>query len=677
MADKLGKNYASDPKVVERLQEHLGNMVRLARTNRYTKEVQWLEDLRLYRCVEADGNQYYGRSNLVIPELFHQVENSVDKQLSGIFPSNNYMGAIPTKTTTEDEAKDVESAILYELDVHNLIRARYQKHLRQKVLYGTAPVKSVWKKKESTIFTRNKSGKPISKSVDLYNAPHLDVIDTFRWYVYPEIINSIDDASIVFEDSIANMRDLKAADIYVNLDEVKPAPVYSDEHYWVDTQRLSIDLIANTIGERKDTALITELWTMFDIVPGEFTLVKVMIANYDTFIGINFNPYWHQQLPYDVSRYVEVKGAFYGMSLPDRIRSLQYQITDLGNQTMDSLNYSLNPITVIDPAQAGDPTSFKMQPGAKWFGSPDGIKPMQMVDVSQIGFTAMQQVRSMISQFSDSATGIAPQLQGKARSATQAGIVQSEVSSDLKNVVVVEEADVLIQVCKKFQSLITQYREKNYQIRIQGPDKGAWIMKDIDPKTLAAEVDWYWAGSSAEERTAVRSQQLIALFNTAIQASQAIPGQIDLAKLFQMVVKEGFNLRDADQLLVELRDNKTVDPEVENIALKQGQEVPVNAGDIAIVHIPVHMKALQEASSDKEKISLAKHIQAHQRIEEAKQQKQDLQNQVASMQGQAQSMPQPGQVAQQQGSGMVGNKAQAANPSSPQQLMQGVRAVQP
>lgn len=674
MAKELdrNKNYASDPKVVERVKELIVPMMRLARTNRYTKEVQWLEDLRLYRCVESDGAQYVGRSNIMVPELFHQVENSVDKQLSGVFPSNNYMGAIPTKTTTEDEAKDVEQAVLYELDVHNQIRAKYQMHLRQKVLYGTAPTKCTWKKKDSMIFTRDKKGTPKQKSVELFNAPLFSPVDVFRWYVYPEL-DELEDAAIVFEDSVESMKFLKSTKKYINLDEVGPAPTYSDEHYWVDTQRLTIDLIANTIGQDGDRVLLSEVWTMFDIKPGEYSLVRVMLANYETIIGVDFNPYWHQQLPYDVSRYVKTTGSFYGMSLPDRIRSLQYQIQDVGNQTFDSLNYSLNPIVVIDPAQAGDPTSFKTQPGAKWWGSPEGIKPLTMTDVSAQGFQAMGQLRSMISQFSDSSTGIAPQLQGKARSATQAGIVQSEVSSDLKNVVVVEESDVLINVCKKFQSLITQYRDKDYQIRIQGPDKGAWIMKNIEPKTMAAEVDWYWAGSSAEEKTAIRSQQLIAFWQQAIQMQQVAPGQVDLCRVAQMVAKEGFNIRDYDQFMIELRDNKTVDPLVENIALKQGQDVQVNAGDIAIVHIPVHMEALQSANSEKAKVSIAKHIDAHQRIEQAKKQKADLQAQVASMKGQVEG----DQLAQQQGSGMVGNKGQASNPASEQQLTQGMRALEP
>lgn len=673
------KNYASDQSVCDRFMQRINGSILNARANRRQKEEVWLEDLRLYRCRTSALQNYQGRANLFIPEMHHQIENSVDKFMGGLFPSQNWMGSIPTKGTTEEEAENLKAALMYEFEVRNGFKAIVERHERQKVLYGTSPMKIGFDRQFSKIFTKDRKGRVVRNEIPIWNGLRLELIDIFRWYIYPETSN-MQTYDLVFEDMLVEKRLLKDMKNLANLSSLEAQPKLDLEHFWVDQERLEMTDICTVMDMRPSAVFLTEMYLDFDLEEGNFEKVKALVANYSTPIEIRRNPSWYQTDPYAVSRYMVMpSNDFYGMSLPDRIRSMQYQINDVANQSMDSVTYSLNPIAVIDPARAGDVNSFKVQPGAKWWGDPDGIAFKIFPDVSQVGYAAMSQIRGMIAQFSDTSPGIAPQLQGKARSATQADLVQKEVSSDLKVALINETRDFLVPMFEKGQSLLVQYQDKNYQIRIQGPDHGSWIMKEIKPEDLIGNVDWYWVGNEIAERSAVRSQQLISFFNVAANAvrGQAVPpGAVDLPKLLEYIAKD-FKIDNIDEVMTGLKEKKTVDAEIENIALTQEQEVVVHMADDDDEHIQVHLSGMESTKDEDEKISFAKHISVHRAAKQAKAQLKQKQAQLQQLQqaqlNGASQGPEGGPSSGQGPDG--GNPAQVS--TNPAQLTQGVRASQP
>lgn len=671
------KNYATDQDVCDRLMLRIEQSILNARANRRQKEEIWLEDLRLYRCKTSSLQNYTGRANLFIPELHHQVETSVDKFVSGLFPSQEWMGNIPTKGTTEEEAKNIKAALLYELEVRNGFKGLTERHERQKVLYGTSPMKVTFDRKFSTMFTKDRKGRGKKVEIPIWNGLKVDIVDLFRWYIYPET-STLLDYDLVFEDYLTEKRLLKGMPNIANLDSIEAQPKLDMEHYWVDQQRLEMTDISTVMAMRPEGVFLTEGYLDFDIEEGKFEKVQFLLGNYKVPLQIRKNPFWHQQDPYVVSRYlVGPTNDFYGMSLPDRIRSMQYQINDVANQSMDSVTYSLNPIAIIDPGRAMDANGFKVQPGAKWMADPAGVEFKIFPDVSQVGYAAMNQIRGMITQFSDTSTGVAPQLQGKARSATQATIIQQEVSSDLKVALLGEERDFLVPLFNKGQALLVQYQDKNYQIRIQGPDHGGWIMDEIKPEDLVGNVDWFWLGNEIQEKTAVRTQQLISFFNVAANAvrGQAVPpNAVDLTKMLEYIAKDQ-NIQNIDEIITSLKEKKTVDPEIENIALMQGQEVIVHMADDDDEHIESHLASMEKTKNEDEKIDHAKHIQVHRAAKSAKAQLKAKQDQLRQLQASELSQgAQGGAGPSAQGAG-GGNPAQVA--SNPAEITQGIRAVEP
>lgn len=678
---KHGKNYAGNTAIADRAYAYVIDDVRSAKNNRKAKESEWLEDLRLWSSYLSDSQMYRGRSNLFLPELQNQVESSVSKFQQGLFPNDDYVTCIPLKGTNDEDAEKIKEAVFYELDYKNNLPEINERFERQKILYGTAFYKGFWLEQKSTTFAKNKKGGVEIREVPEFEGVKWKVCDSFRTYVYPEQVEDLSDASLIFEEDFVEKRYLESSGLYANLDDISEINGNFVDFSWVDTIRMEIANISTAASNRPKAVHICEIWCEFDIVPGKFEPCVITLGNFSRVLRVQKNPFWHQKSPFLMGRYVKgPAGELYGRSLAERIRSMQYMMNDLANQTMDSLTYALNPICLIDPGYAGDVNSFKLQPGAKWFASPQGVQFQSFPDVSVSGFQGMQQIRGLIQQFSDLAPDVAPQLSGKVRSATQAQAVSSEISSNLRNMIRSDEYDVLAPMCKMTHIMLQQFSTESRQILIQGPEKGQWIRKDVRPEDLVGDVEFIWRGMEAAQKNAVKDQQLLSFFNMAVNMAALMPGEVDLPNLYKLVAKRTFDLELSDVFKKD-KESKTVDPELENIALNQGQDVDVNMGDVFEQHMPEHDKGLAESqentdlSKAEKRDALLAYLRHKEKHELQKQAKDMLQQQMAQMAALQAQGALPGQQQGPGGPPQGGNRSQA--PSSVGNMLQGIRGVEP
>lgn len=681
--ERFGVNLAARPDVCSRFMEEFGDTIRITRDNRKSLEQLWLDDIRQWSC-KSDGQGYVGGfSNLFVPEFHNQVEVSVEKAMSAIFSGPDYIFCIPQKGTSLERAGKIKGAVLNELENKNNIYVKFDEFQRQKIITGTSVFKGSFKKDMLDVFTRNAAGSAIKAQVPRFYGAKWDVVDMFRWYIYPET-SDLETCLLTFEDQFMDLKQARNSGLYVNLDDLQPTE-WDHNHQWVDSERLEIVSLAQAYKGRKGSSVFTEVWCDFEIRKGLTVPVTATIVDDRTVVRLTRNPYWFQRSPYLGSRYIRRPGkVFYGLSLGDILRSPGYMMTDLANQTMDSINFILNPIAVIDPALAGDVTSFKIAPGARWLADPQGVDFKQFPDVSGSGLRAMQEIRGQIAQFSDNSPGIAPQLQGKARSATQASLVQASVSARQKVQSKSEESDVLGPMCAWTHDMLVQFMDKEWPIKMQGPDAGSWISDIVQPTDMVGAVDFIWKGSTEAEKTAVRSQQLLAFYNAALQTSTVLPpNELDLVGLFKRIAKEAFGLDGLDEIFKSLRDKKTVDADLENVALRDLQELEVNMGDDDDAHIKKHKEILDDKkSSDEEKILALRHIEKHtvqkqgkQALQQAQAKMQALQQMQGNQQGGSPQQPGQGGPQRPQPPGVgEGNQGQAM--SSPQSIYSSVRGVQ-
>lgn len=675
------KNHASNSKLCEDFLSYVAPILTSTRTQRRTLEAKWLADTQLWSCV-LDNMGFVGRSNLFVPELHNQIENSAEKMVAATFTNPEAIQAIPMPGTSVEQAKAVQEIVAYELLTKNKFLTRMDEFERAKVLYGTSIMKGRFESVFREIWHKDPETKRTRKvKVPTKLGAFWDAVSIFRFYIYP-VFGNLENYEIIFEDALVSKRKLKNDKQYLGLDEVH-YPGTDLEHLWVDVELMDMaDINPGLRDPEGDKILLTEIFTEFDLGDGVVP-VQAFIGNNNKVLRLVRNQFWWQDHNYVGDVYVQrPNGLFYGLSLPDKIRSQQYQMNDTANHTMDSLNYSLSPITVIDPALAGDVNSMKSQPGAKWLGSPEGIEMRAFPDVSGAGLRVMQEVRGQIAQFSDNSPGLAPQLEGKARSATQASIVQSSVSTRQRVQGGREEENVLVPMCKKTHILLQQFMNEDWIIKTAGAAEGQYLVKNVKPENVVGDVDFFWKGTSYSEKNAVRSQQLMGLLQMGLKIAALMPGEIDVANLFKKIAMEAHDIRGLDEIFKSLRDKKSVDPEVENMALKLGEPTPVNNGDDDQHHIEKHMPALDDPDLDDEtKMNIINHIETHNSQLEAKKKIIQLKAKAQVMQqlgppdgggseggGQAPGMMQPPP------NPMEGNSMQMSN--SPADVMTGNKGVQ-
>ena len=626
------RNYADDPEVCRDFLEYVSGDIQNARNNRLTLEDKWISYVRLWSC-ELDDQGYQGRSNVFVPELHHQIEMGVEKDLLTAFPSADVVNAVPINGTPAADAKTIEAAVQYELMEKAQLFLKHEEFCRQRRSLGTSIYKASFRKEMKQVFWRDKDGNPMVQTIPHYHGVDWQVVDLFHWYIYPEM-STLETCKLTFEDQFMTKRDMEKSELYKNVKMIDDLPTTSIDpnHQWVDVERLNMVDLATALKGRPDSVFLTEVWCDFKL-KGEWVPVVATLANNGVVVRLTRNPYWFQRHPYLADTHTGRMGKiFYGFAQSDKNHGQQYLMNDLMNHSMDSLTYALNPITIIDPALAGDVNSMKVHPGAKWLGSPEGIKPYIFPDVSQAGLRGMQEVRGQIAQFSDNSPGVAPQLEGKARSATQASIIQTNVSAGRQVRGKKEEYSVFNQMFKMTQVLMVQYNETDWTVKYQGPEAAQWITKVIKPNDLIGEVDFVFKGASAQEKTAVRSQQLLAFFKEATAVAAMQPGEVDLATLFKRIAKEAFDIDDIDEIFKSLREKKTVDPELENIALYDGEDVPIHNGDDDDFHIMVVNKVVEDKDASEEaKLAAIRHREKHTAQKEAKKRVLELKSKMEAM----------------------------------------------
>ncbi len=669
---QFNRNYANDESVVARFMEYVSDKMTNARNNRQLVEDQWVQDIRLWSCV-LDDLGYVGRSNVFVPELHQQIESGVEKALATTFPNLDTIKAVGLHGTTQEKADKIKRAVRYELEDKNKLFLLHDEFERQKFLKGTSVYKGSFKKEFVDIFSRDKDGNVIKSSVPKNHGVNWEVVDMFRWYIYPEVAN-LDKYLLIFEDQFVDKSEVENNPLYVNTENIQTIPK-DLRHQWSDSEQLQIVNLATAAQERPNSVFLTEMYFDFELVKGQRVPCTAVVANLTTVLSLRRNQYWDQKHPYLAERYVKRPGKiFYGFSMPDKLRSQQYQINDTTNHTMDSLNYTLNPITVIDPAEAGDIGSMKHHPGAKWLGSKNGITPLQYPDLTVGGLRAIQEIRGQIAQFSDNSPPIAPQLQGKSRSATQSTIVAAAISQKQRVQTQAEELNVLVPMCEKTRCYLEQFMDKEWMIKYQGPDNGQWLVEEVRPLDLIGEVAFIWNGSMQQEKTALRAQQLLGFQQQVLQMEAMKPGTIDMPTFTKKIAKEAFQLEDMEDIFLELKEKKTVSPSVENIAIEQGQRVPVHTGDDDQYHLRIHDELDLDGLSESALVALAEHKRMH---EEQIAAKEEIKNMKARLEA-LKTMQEGGPGPQEDGregpavpSPMEGNRGQVA--TSMQDMFSGMK----
>lgn len=568
------KNYANDEKTKNYITAEILQLIDETRSNRSPLNDEWNSVRRMELLHHDSGRKYMGRSQNYVP-LYNRIQGTLVSSLSrGLFPSDEYMDVIDRGSGDPEKAKPVKQYMQWELERNAHLRSHIKPFIKQYVNYGNSPLKFFYNKqvqhqgrsKRIPNLLKGYRASPSFAKVTTYDGLCVSPRSIFSWYIYPTSAASLEEATMVFEDTRvpkSYIQAMIAKGVYLNGDEALNASEVPEEQS--ERTQIASDIggmgvnPGNYFGNDNGMLTLTEVWCFlklprdayFDDEDHNQPIPARLLLAGDTPVRVTRNPFWHQSPPYLVARKNVHPGFFYGTGYGRVIQNLQWLTNDSANMMNDVGAYTLNPVVKVNPAMLAG-TLDPIAPGRVWKTlDPNGITfDRPPVELIREASALMSQYISMGQDFS----GAPPMLQGtggggSAKTATGAQILQRNALTPLQDEVEDIEFDVLIPLLFKAWVNAQQYREEAVMVAVAGESIR------VTPEQLAIDADFMWLASNQAANQQQRAQQGMAFIQALmplIPYYQAQNKIINFDPILKRVYSSGFGWRGFSEIIQQI-----------------------------------------------------------------------------------------------------------------------------
>jgi hypothetical protein len=671
------ENLALDPDIAARVKDELLPLIRSTRSDRQVLRDRWLRYYRIW-SLRHDIQGYKGRTNTYFPVGRRWIEQWVTRLKRDLFPDSDWFACRALRQDFEDRIPAKVALQKYWMRRYMRLRRHALPFLRQLVMYGTSPVRNVWRciehEQPALRDVLEDDGTPSGRTIEQletvadFLGPTFEPVDLFAFYVWPVTASGVETAELAFEDrcvSRAHVETLanrpldpanpKAGNVYEGLPELLELYASAISARGSSSSGAKYDALSIRLADKGFTAPLdqnlpmalrpldlTECSWVADLEGDGAQRYLVTLGADSIVLRIQRRPFWHGGPQWLCGRFVEVAEEFYGRGLPELFDYLQYFVNDLGNQSGDAFVWSTNPIAVVDIGAVQDPTSLRMTPGAKWLANPAGVQfttPPQ--GAAQAGFEAVNGFLGMAD------TLVAPTPARPMGSQQQAGPQDSaglaaqlaDSAVDLRAIVENLEDDVMVPLLERSDILSQQCLDRDIILKVAGQDGVELLEHPITVADLVGEYEWEWLGTTSALNQQVRAQQMVQGIALLVQIP---PDQLAAQSVtvdWQYVLTEywslGLGLPNADRVLKSAGPKEAQDWRWENALARvnRAEELQVSPADDHLAHIQGHQPMLDKGIlQDDAHDALQKHVQDHIAFAVAAE-VQKLQAQMAAMAG--------------------------------------------
>lgn len=624
----------------------------------------------LYKMVQ-NQRHYEGLARIFVPEILRAVETVVGNLEKAVFGQNPWFEY--EATTAEDEAAARCQSELTRAQMEaNQFKLRTLDSFRQMAISGITVRKILWdfnqvtQKKKIAQFSR--STDPITKKtkvtktvetitsletvqdnwcsepVDLLGFHISDVTTPYhslqkaKWIAEQFIVDKQYIRSKIKKGWFAetDLADIDENDKWVNSDAEryrasrKQSSGYTSG-YTTDTNRKGIEIIERwgTIEAKYvyDEKTLKEL----NLDEDEQVESVIVIANRKTILKLEANPFYHNQKPYVACPYVAQEAEFSGMGIAAIGESLQEELNDTRNQTMDNKSLILMCMWLKSRTSGIQNKDLTIRPmGVIPTNDMTGLVALRPPVLTGVGVN----IEGVIKEDLRQSVGASSNLQGIAQAgigtATESNAV-NQASLGRLALTSQQYSELVLRPTLVFaESLNYQFFDTDRTIQLIG-EPGIKFKKISPDDIVGQKTVVIRLSTDLDDNPGIRRQQLLQ-FLTIVQ--QMPPPIIEQHwKLLDKIYKSFFP---NSQGLVELypvppQDEELLEPEEEFELMRNGIAVSVKQGDDDQKHLQEHEKDLQStqyALSDKALNLNQKHImdhynalmQKHQAQEQAQQQ---------------------------------------------------------
>ncbi|AOI92547.1 hypothetical protein [Burkholderia pseudomultivorans] len=400
-------------------------------------------------------------------------------------------------------------------------------------------------------------------------------------------------------------------------------------------------------------ALIYEVHTNLDLGNGKEPCF-VYFAGQDVILGIIRNPFWSGKRPIISAPIERITGSFFGISKIEPVKFLQWNLNDFWNMGQDSAQYSLLPITMVDPLSNPNYQSMVVGLAAVWLTDPNKTKFANFPAIYKDAIPLCENLKQQINEsmdVNDAMLGKMPA--GRKNQAQMAAMAQQQESNIIDNAKRYEEV-ILNPLLEWMFELDRQFRTEELTVEVLGELGARANLQTIPPQAFGERYFFRWCGTSYQQNLQ-RMQQMIAWMNVlrGIPPQQLDGRRLNIGPILEYGTEQIFGPEVAPRILIDERNLFHLDPQDENLMMHNGLPAEIHQADDDRAHIAAHLQAAQ-LTGDQQGLFRA-HIQQHQQAMQAK-----LQAQQAPTPPQGQ----PG-VPGGAGPGVAGTPRPGAQPGQP------------
>ena len=435
-------------------------------------------------------------------------------------------------------------------------------------------------------------------------------------------------------------------------------------------------------------AAIARTWCKIEVGRGrdkEKRLVLAYFAGPNHLLSCRLCPYWNDKIDIISQPLDKLPFNFKGMSqLQPGVCDMQYYANDALNEGLDQLTYTLLPPVLYDPEKVPNVDALILDLQAMWAAPPGSVQPFQFQNTIALAFEAVAGAERYINMSLSVAPGMIPQSTGRKKlNQAEVALEQQVALETTSDEVTSLESGIMNPLMQFFADLDAQFRDREKTVRAFGEMGLKVEMVTVPPIQQGNRWEYLWFGVEAN-RTVQQVQQQIAAANVlrglAQDPSVQLAGKrLNMVPIIQSVVEAAFSPRLAPRIFEDVREQSTVDPQLENQMLAQGLRVHTMPLDNDPQHQQIHQQLLQQLPPG----SLAHsetllHLGDHQRQMQMKAQAQAQAMMGQMMGGPGGQMPaQPGSPRPSRGGGPPRLPMPGGQPAMPRQGRQPQGRIAP
>lgn len=331
---------------VDALMSYLTQELYRAQANRAPLERVWSKHHEAYRAKpenEVNNFPFARAANLVIPVVATDLDTIYARLMSMYFGSEGLWSVKPLRPDMVDYAPRLEEFLKWAQEHELHMYEPIADWLLETAKLGTGVLKTRYHREQKKVYEFREVQTPQGVQtlerqarVMIHDHPKVEHVSLWNFYVSAGHMD-IQVAPWVGERIMLTWPQI--------LNRVRGGVYQGMEHlgkWWAINQgnnvEKNLDRLDNYVPSLGDKFEVHEFWLDYDIdADGEpEAIVCTVHIPTRTLMRLDFNPFFNQEKPYDVSRFLRNEKRFYGIGIAEMLAPFQDEISTMHNQRLDN-----------------------------------------------------------------------------------------------------------------------------------------------------------------------------------------------------------------------------------------------------------------------------------------------------------------------------------------------------